>query len=63
MMWISCISFVCVFVCVCVCRSSWEQVFQSLWQRYPNPYSKHVLSEDIVDRWVWSCSQSVDQSI
>uniref|UniRef100_A0A2I3GU84 PRELI/MSF1 domain-containing protein n=1 Tax=Nomascus leucogenys TaxID=61853 RepID=A0A2I3GU84_NOMLE len=29
-------------------RSSWDQVFAAFWQRYPNPYSKHVLTEDIV---------------
>uniref|UniRef100_A0A8C5LGY4 PRELI/MSF1 domain-containing protein n=1 Tax=Jaculus jaculus TaxID=51337 RepID=A0A8C5LGY4_JACJA len=28
-------------------RSSWDQVFAAFWQRYPNPYSKHVLTEDI----------------
>ncbi|KAH0501437.1 PRELI domain-containing protein 1, mitochondrial [Microtus ochrogaster] len=31
-----------------VLRSSWDQVFAAFWQRYPNPYSKHVLKEDIV---------------
>ncbi|XP_032751183.1 PRELI domain-containing protein 1, mitochondrial-like [Rattus rattus] len=33
-------------------RSSWDQVFAAFWQRYPNPYSKHVLTEDIVHREV-----------
>ncbi|XP_032609740.1 PRELI domain-containing protein 1, mitochondrial-like [Hylobates moloch] len=28
--------------------SSWDQVFAAIWQRYLNPYSKHVLTEDIV---------------
>ena len=28
-----------------VLRSSWDQVFAALWQQYPNPYSKHVLTE------------------
>lgn len=28
----------------------WQQVVQSFWQRYPNPYSKHVLTEDTVER-------------
>ncbi|XP_032262031.1 PRELI domain-containing protein 1, mitochondrial-like [Phoca vitulina] len=32
--------------------SSWDQVFAAFWQRYPNPYSKHVLMEDIVRREV-----------
>ena len=31
-------------------RSSWDQVLAAFWQRYPNPYSKHVLTEDIVHR-------------
>ncbi|XP_036614900.1 PRELI domain-containing protein 1, mitochondrial-like [Trichosurus vulpecula] len=37
-----------------VLRSSWDQVFAAFWQRYPNPYSKHVLTEDIVHREVTS---------
>ncbi|XP_044136732.1 PRELI domain-containing protein 1, mitochondrial [Bufo gargarizans] len=35
-------------------RSSWDQVFAAFWQRYPNPYSKHVLTEDILYREVTS---------
>lgn len=31
---------------------SWDQVAQAFWQRYPNPYSKHVLTEDILSRHV-----------
>ncbi|CAI8052867.1 hypothetical protein GBAR_LOCUS28927 [Geodia barretti] len=33
-------------------RTPWEKVAQALWQRYPNLYSNHVLSEDTlsVDR-------------
>ncbi|XP_050689963.1 PRELI domain-containing protein 1, mitochondrial-like [Eriocheir sinensis] len=30
----------------------WEQVAQGIWQRYPNPESSHVLSEDTVVRKV-----------
>ncbi|KAI9555212.1 hypothetical protein GHT06_017727 [Daphnia sinensis] len=33
-----------------VLKHPWEQVVQSFWQRYPNPYSKHVLTEDTVQR-------------
>ncbi|XP_078406755.1 PRELI domain containing 1a isoform X3 [Cetorhinus maximus] len=33
-------------------KSSWEQVFAAFWQRYPNPYSKHVLTEDVIHREV-----------
>ncbi|CAG9808070.1 unnamed protein product [Chironomus riparius] len=29
-----------------------EQIFQGFWQRYPNPYSSHVLSEDTLERQV-----------
>ena len=38
-------------MCVVVFRTAWEQVAQALWRRYPNPYSKHVLSEDLVSRY------------
>ncbi|CAD5118131.1 unnamed protein product [Dimorphilus gyrociliatus] len=31
---------------------SWQQVVTAFWRRYPNPYSKHVLTEDVVDRKV-----------
>jgi len=32
---------------------SWEQVAEAIFQRYPNPFSSHVLSEDVVFREVW----------
>ncbi|KAM9312772.1 PRELI domain-containing protein 1, mitochondrial [Gastrophryne carolinensis] len=35
-------------------KSSWDQVMSAFWQRYPNPYSKHVLTEDILYREVTS---------
>ncbi|XP_050545944.1 PRELI domain-containing protein 1, mitochondrial-like [Daktulosphaira vitifoliae] len=28
----------------------WDQVVHGFWQRYPNPESKHVLSEDVLQR-------------
>jgi len=31
---------------------SWDQVAQAFWRRYPNPYSNHVLSEDVIWREV-----------
>ncbi|EFX71188.1 PRELI domain-containing protein 1, mitochondrial-like [Daphnia pulex] len=37
-----------------VLKHPWDQVVQSFWQRYPNPYSKHVLTEDTVQREVVS---------
>ncbi|XP_043820453.1 PRELI domain-containing protein 1, mitochondrial-like [Dromiciops gliroides] len=35
-----------------VLRPSWDQVFATFWQRYPNPNSKHVLTEDTEHREV-----------
>ncbi|KAM8974517.1 PRELI domain-containing protein 1, mitochondrial [Pelodytes ibericus] len=40
------------FIGINVLKNSWDQVFAAFWQRYPNPYSKHVLSEDILYREV-----------
>jgi len=31
---------------------SWDQVAQAIFQRYPNPFARHVLSEDTVHREV-----------
>ncbi|XP_046368079.2 PRELI domain-containing protein 1, mitochondrial-like isoform X2 [Haliotis rufescens] len=33
-----------------VFKYSWDQVACAFWQRYPNPFSKHVLTEDVVNR-------------
>jgi len=30
----------------------WDQVGNSIFQRYPNPWSKHVLTEDVISRRV-----------
>ncbi|MEE6479786.1 hypothetical protein FKM82_012375 [Ascaphus truei] len=38
------------FLGISVLKNSWDQVFTAFWQRYPNPHSKHVLSEDILYR-------------
>ncbi|ROL01457.1 PRELI domain-containing protein 1, mitochondrial [Anabarilius grahami] len=35
-------------------KSAWELVSTAFWQRYPNPYSNHVLTEDVVFREVTS---------
>lgn len=35
-----------------VFKFTWDQVVTAFWNRYPNPYSKHVLSEDVVSREV-----------
>jgi len=33
-------------------KNPWEQTMAAIWQRYPNPFSRHVLSEDIIERRV-----------
>ncbi|KAJ8262234.1 hypothetical protein GJAV_G00164120 [Gymnothorax javanicus] len=33
-------------------KNAWDHVFTALWQRYPNPFSTHVLTEDVVYREV-----------
>lgn len=33
-------------------KYSWPQVAAAFWRRYPNPQSTHVLSEDVVSRYV-----------
>uniref|UniRef100_UPI003AAFCC3D PRELI domain-containing protein 1, mitochondrial-like n=1 Tax=Centroberyx gerrardi TaxID=166262 RepID=UPI003AAFCC3D len=33
-------------------KSPWQQVLSAFWQRYPNPYSTHVLTEDVLYREV-----------
>ncbi|XP_077466498.1 PRELI domain containing 1a [Stigmatopora argus] len=40
------------FCCAGLLKSSWDQVCVAFWQRYPNPYSNHVLTEDIIFREV-----------
>ncbi|KAL4640481.1 PRELI domain-containing protein 1, mitochondrial-like [Arapaima gigas] len=33
-------------------KSTWDQVVSAFWQRYPNPFSTHVLTEDVIFREV-----------
>ncbi|KAM3589968.1 uncharacterized protein V6R79_000879 [Siganus canaliculatus] len=35
-------------------QSPWRQVLAAFWRRYPNPYSAHVLTEDVLYREVTS---------
>ncbi|XP_064602735.1 PRELI domain-containing protein 1, mitochondrial-like [Liolophura sinensis] len=35
-----------------VIKYTWDQVSCALWQKYPNPHSKHVLTEDVLSREV-----------
>ncbi|XP_078344462.1 PRELI domain-containing protein 1, mitochondrial-like [Oculina patagonica] len=39
------------FYCTnCMLKFNWDQVTNAFWKRYPNPFSRHVLSEDIISR-------------
>nr|XP_043883555.1 PRELI domain-containing protein 1, mitochondrial-like isoform X2 [Solea senegalensis] len=38
-------------------RSTWDLVASAFWQRYPNPFSTHVLTEDVVYREVTADNQ------
>uniref|UniRef100_A0A3Q3WHS3 PRELI/MSF1 domain-containing protein n=1 Tax=Mola mola TaxID=94237 RepID=A0A3Q3WHS3_MOLML len=40
------------YCCASLLKSTWDQVCVAFWQRYPNPYSNHVLTEDILFREV-----------
>ncbi|XP_004403592.1 PREDICTED: PRELI domain-containing protein 1, mitochondrial-like [Odobenus rosmarus divergens] len=42
---------------------SWDQVFAAFWQQYRNPYSKHVLTKDIVHREVTPDQQLLSQCL
>lgn len=44
-------------------RSPWNQIAIAFWKRYPNKHSKHVLSEDILDRKVDSSGQLVTKRL
>lgn len=33
-----------------VFHQTWQQIAAAIWQKYPNKYSKHILSEDIISR-------------
>lgn len=32
--------------------ASWADVTMAFWQKYPNPHSKHVVSDDVIHRYV-----------
>ncbi|XP_071827474.1 PRELI domain-containing protein 1, mitochondrial-like isoform X2 [Apostichopus japonicus] len=38
------------YSCLSVFKHQWDQVTSAVWQKYPNPYSKHVVSEDVIHR-------------
>ncbi|KAI9350880.1 PRELI-like family-domain-containing protein [Obelidium mucronatum] len=31
---------------------SWQSVTQAIWNKYPNPWASHVLTADVIDRYV-----------
>jgi hypothetical protein len=33
-------------------RHCWEQLTLAIWSKYPNPHSSHVVTSDVVDRYV-----------
>ncbi|XP_071480667.1 PRELI domain-containing protein 1, mitochondrial-like [Diadema antillarum] len=45
------------FTSATIFKNSWDQVTSAFWQKYPGPYSKHVLSEDVVARHVGADSK------
>lgn len=34
----------------CLLKFSWDDVVNVFWKRYPNPFAKHVLAEDVLNR-------------
>ncbi|XP_051940700.1 PRELI domain containing 1b [Hippocampus zosterae] len=40
------------FTTKCDINAAWDHVVSAFWQRYPNPFSTHVLTEDVVYREV-----------
>lgn len=44
-------------------NSNWHQLATAFWKRYPNKYSKHVLSEDVIDRKINSLGQLVTKRL
>lgn len=42
---------------------TWNQIASAFWRRYPNKYSKHVLTEDILDRKVDKGGQLVTKRL
>ncbi|KAM4537095.1 PRELI domain containing 1b isoform 1-T2 [Odontesthes bonariensis] len=44
-------------------KSPWHQVLVAFWQRYPNPYSSHVLTEDVLYREVTPSNHLVSRRL
>ncbi|KAM4612099.1 PRELI domain-containing protein 1, mitochondrial-like isoform 1-T3 [Polymixia lowei] len=43
--------------------SPWWQVLSAFWQRYPNPYSSHVLTEDVLYREITSSNHLLSRRL
>ncbi|XP_035493108.1 PRELI domain containing 1b isoform X1 [Scophthalmus maximus] len=43
--------------------STWDHVVSAFWQRYPNPFSTHVLTEDVVYREVTADRQLLSRRL
>ena len=35
-------------------RFDWDQVSATYWKKYPNPYSPHVWTEDVIERFTFN---------
>ncbi|XP_055780103.1 PRELI domain-containing protein 1, mitochondrial-like [Salvelinus fontinalis] len=44
-------------------RTTWDHVVSAFWQRYPNPFSTHVLTEDVVFREVTADQQLLSRRL
>lgn len=44
-------------------QNSWNQIAVAFWKRYPNKHSRHVLSEDVLDRKVDSSGQLITKRL
>lgn len=44
-------------------KYSWYDIAVAFWRKYPNKYSKHVLSEDIIDRKINEGQQLVTRRL
>ena len=42
---------------------TWQQLAIAFWKRYPNKYSRHVLSEDVIDRRINQAGQLVTKRL
>ena len=41
-----------VFSQTTLLQNHWTDVTNAIWQKYPNPFAAHVLSSDVIDRYL-----------